>query len=116
MPIGGASETGPDRQNGLAPPYAAPPIWRPPEMLHCSINSFRFLDFLLWFVLGPGGLREAPGGPGKAQGGLWGASRTLPGPGSKNLKTHLAAAEWTVKEQRSLQSDHHLEARGAHFA
>ncbi len=31
MPIEGASETGPERQNGLAPPYAAPPIWRPPK-------------------------------------------------------------------------------------
>ncbi len=29
MPVGGASETRPDRQNGLAPPNAAPPIWRP---------------------------------------------------------------------------------------
>ena len=35
---------------------------------HCSVNSFRFLGFLLWFVLGPGDLREAPGGPGKAHG------------------------------------------------
>ncbi len=26
--------------------------------------------FLLWFVLGPGGLPEAPGDPGKAHGGL----------------------------------------------
>ncbi len=38
------------------------------QPLHCSVNSFRFLGFLLWFVLGPGGLREAPGGPGKAHG------------------------------------------------
>ncbi len=30
---------------------------------------------MLWFVLGPGGLRQAPGGPGKAYGGLSG--RTL---------------------------------------
>ncbi len=35
---------------------------------YCSVNSFRFLGFLLWFVLGPGGLRETPGGPGKAHG------------------------------------------------
>jgi hypothetical protein len=31
---------------------------------------------LLWFALGPGVFREAPGGPGKAHGGLWGG---LPG-------------------------------------
>ncbi len=52
--------------------------------LRCLINSFRFLDFLLWFVLGPGGLREAPGVPGNAHGGCWGSSRglpELPGPG-----------------------------------
>ncbi len=30
--------------------------------LHCLIDAFRFLGFLLWF-------REAPGGPGKAHGG-----------------------------------------------
>jgi hypothetical protein len=37
------------------------------------------------------GLREAPRGPGKAHGWLWGASRgprTPPGPGSKNTKTN----------------------------
>ncbi len=28
------------------------------RILHCSVNSFRFLGFLLWFVSGPGGLRE----------------------------------------------------------
>ncbi len=59
--------------------------------LHCLINSFRFLCFLLWFVLGPGGLREAPEGPGNAHGGLWGASPgppEPPGPGSKNITTH----------------------------
>ena len=34
------------------------------------------------------GLREAPGGPGKADGQLWGASRAPPaGPGSISLKT-----------------------------
>jgi hypothetical protein len=47
--------------------------------LHRSVNSFRFLCFLLWFVLGPGGPREAPGGPGKAHGWLLWA----PGPGQK---------------------------------
>ncbi len=52
--------------------------------LNCSINSFRFLSFLLWFVLGPGGFREAPGGPGKAHGGL----RDPPGPGPKNIETN----------------------------
>ncbi len=31
MPTGGASETGPARQNGFALPSAAPPIWRPPS-------------------------------------------------------------------------------------
>jgi hypothetical protein len=59
--------------------------------LHRSVNSFRFLGFLLWLVLGPGGLLETPGGPGKAHGWLWGASRgppDLPGPGPTNLKTH----------------------------
>ncbi len=46
----------------------------------------------LWFVLGPGGLREAPGGPGKAYGGLWGppgGPPYPPGPRPKNLKTHI---------------------------
>ena len=46
--------------------------------LYCSNQFLLFLGFLLWFVLGPGGLREAPGGPGKAHGGLWGASRGSP--------------------------------------
>ncbi len=67
------------------------PSLSPQPQLHRSVNSSRFLGFLLWFVLGPGGLREAPGGPGKAHGWLWGASRgppDTPGPGSKNLKTH----------------------------
>ncbi len=36
--------------------------------LHGSVNSCRFLSFSLWFVLGPGGFREASGGPGKAHG------------------------------------------------
>ena len=33
------------------------------HILHLSVNSFRFLSFSLWLVLGPGGLREAPGWP-----------------------------------------------------
>ncbi len=36
------------------------------DNLHRSVSFFRVLGFLLWFVLGPGGPREAPGGPGKA--------------------------------------------------
>ena len=32
-------------------------------LFYRSVNSFGFLDSLLWFVLGPGGLREAAGGP-----------------------------------------------------
>ncbi len=59
--------------------------------LDCLINSFRFLGFLLWFVVGPGCLQEGPGGPGKVHGGPSGTSRRPqghPGPGSKNLKTH----------------------------
>ncbi len=62
------------------------------QILHCAVNYFRFLGFLLWFVLGPGSLREAPGGPGKAHGWPSGPSRGLPerpGPGSKNLKTNM---------------------------
>ncbi len=43
---------------------------------------------LLWLVLGPGGLRKAPGGPGKAHVGLWGASEFPQGPGQTNKKTH----------------------------
>ena len=31
------------------------------QLLHRSVNSFRFLRLLLWFALGPGDLREAPG-------------------------------------------------------
>ncbi len=31
-------------------------------------HFFRFLGFVLWCVLGAGGLREAPGGPAKAHG------------------------------------------------
>ncbi len=57
-------------------------IWK--SGLHCSINSFRFLRFLLWFVLGPEGLREAPG---KAHGGLCWASPGAPGaPGARVQK------------------------------
>jgi hypothetical protein len=55
---------------------------------HCSSNSFRFLGFLHWFVLGPGGLWQAPGGPGKAHGELWGGLLTTRGPGQKNPKTN----------------------------
>ncbi len=37
------------------------------SMLAPSLSQFfRFLGSLLWFVLGYGGRREAPGGPGKA--------------------------------------------------
>ncbi len=58
--------------------------------VHCSIIFSRFLGFLLWFVLGPGGLRKDPAGPGKAHGELWGASRGPPDPPvprSVNLET-----------------------------
>ncbi len=48
---------------------------------HPSLHCFRLLSFLLWFVLGPGGLRKAPGGPGKANGRPWGPPG--PGPGQK---------------------------------
>ncbi len=48
--------------------------------LHRSVKVFRLLGFLLCFVLDPGGLREAPGGPGKAHGQLWGG---LPGAPSR---------------------------------
>jgi hypothetical protein len=63
------------------------------EVCHliCSVKSLRFLGSLLWFVLGPGGLQEAPGDRGNAHGGLSGASREPPdplGPGSENLKVH----------------------------
>ncbi len=51
--------------------------------LHCSVNSFRFLDFLLWFVLGPGRPPEAPGRPTDGSGGPPGVPRTPPGPGQK---------------------------------
>ncbi len=57
--------------------------------LHCLINSFRFLGFLLWFVLGPGGSREAPGGPGKPHGyprEIHQKPPEAPGPGSKKHK------------------------------
>ncbi len=57
--------------------------------LHHLITSFRFLSFLLWFVLGPGGFREAPGGPGNAHGELCsggspGAPRSPRDPGQTN--------------------------------
>jgi hypothetical protein len=48
---------------------------------HCLINSFRFLGFLLWFVLRPGALREALGGPGKAHAPSLGQRRVLQEPG-----------------------------------
>ena len=54
--------------------------------LHRSVNSFRFLCFLHWFGLGPGGLREAPGCPGKAHGGLWGGFPGAPGPPGAQVK------------------------------
>ncbi len=40
--------------------------------LHSLINLLRFVGFLIWFVLGPGGLRKTPRGLGKAHVGLWG--------------------------------------------
>ncbi len=67
-------------------PYLGRLVEYPP--LDCLITSFRLLGFLLWFVLGPRGLREAPRDPGNAHGGLWGASRGPSGPGAKNLKTY----------------------------
>ncbi len=39
---------GPDRQNGLAPPYAAPPMWRPPNLGRPRIPGF--LSLLLVFL------------------------------------------------------------------
>ena len=59
--------------------------------LLCSVNAFRFLGLLLWFVLGPGGLREAPGGPRKAHGWLWELPTgpgLPPGPGQHKFKTY----------------------------
>jgi hypothetical protein len=66
---------------------------------------FRFLGFVLWFVLGFESLREAPGGPGEAHGGRSGASRgppDPPGPGSQKTKIlsfcrdidRMCAASW----------------------
>ncbi len=55
--------------------------------LHRSVNSLRFLSLLLWFVLGPGGLREAPGRPTDGSGGPPRGPRTPPA-GSRNLKAH----------------------------
>ncbi len=58
-----------------------------PRRLHCSVNSLRFLGFLLWFVLGPGGLREGPlevsETPTNSCWGPPGGSRSPPGPGQK---------------------------------
>ncbi len=42
-------------------------IYNKPKF-RCSVKCFRFSVFELRFVLGPGGLREARGGPGKAHG------------------------------------------------
>ena len=61
------------------PPNSGPGGPEPGPPLHCSINSFRFLAFLLWFVLGPGGLRRPTEGSGGAS---WG-SPDPPGPGKK---------------------------------
>ncbi len=50
---------------------------------------FGFLGLFAWLAVGPGSLREAPRGPGKAHGGPWGSSRgppDLPEPGVKNTK------------------------------
>jgi hypothetical protein len=54
-------------------------------VLHCSVKSFRSLGFLLWFVLGPGGLREAeaPGLPTEGPRGPPGGPRSSRGPGQK---------------------------------
>ncbi len=50
------------------------------------INAFRFLGFLLWFVVGPRGLRERPGGPGKTHGEPWRTSRGPPEPPRRKSK------------------------------
>ncbi len=71
------------------------------DRLHCSINSFRFLCFLIWFVLGPGGLwgplrpRE---GPRRGLGGPPGCLRTPPGPGQKTFK-NLYLLQGPIKRQ-----------------
>ncbi len=52
--------------------------------LDCLINPQVFYGFVFWFVLGPGGLREAPGDPGKAHGqGPPGSLRSPRGPGQR---------------------------------
>ncbi len=51
--------------------------------LHCLIDAFRFLGFLLWFVLGPEGLRGASLGPPDPS-----------GPGSKNIKPIVSAGPY----------------------
>ncbi len=63
---------------------AGPPM----RLLHCSINSFRFLVFVALVCLRSRGAPEAPGRPTEGSGGLPGAPGP-PGPGSKNLKTYI---------------------------
>ena len=41
---------------------------RPPGATGKPMHN-RFLGLVIWFVLGAGGLRKRPGGPGKAHGG-----------------------------------------------
>ncbi len=57
------------------------------QQLDLLTNTFRFLGFLVWFVVDPRGLREGSGGPRKAHGGPW---RDFPGalgdPGARAKK------------------------------
>ncbi len=64
------------------PPGAHGGLRRPRErILGRLTNTFRFLGFWLWFVLGSGGLREVPDGPGDAHG--------APGARATNLRNHV---------------------------
>ncbi len=60
-------------------------------LLLCLINSVRFLGFLLWFVSGPGGLREALEGPRRALGGPSGPPGGPQSPGARANKQYLLA-------------------------
>ncbi len=51
----------------------------------------RIVQFFLSFVLGVGGLREAPGGSSEGSGGTPGARRSPPDPGQTNQKRILFA-------------------------
>ncbi len=54
-----------------------------PRVLDCLVDSFWLIVFLVWLVVGPGGIREGPGRPRNLDGWPWGPPGGPRAPGAR---------------------------------